>query len=106
MLFLVGLDDGIVDGRDTGGGIAELSICCCAIVENESGIPTCQKMKFANIFVSRFGPDLEATALKTDLERYLHINIDSCVKLQTLIKIGQRCTIQYRSIPFSTVQYH
>ena len=27
-----------------------------------SGIPTCKKMKFANIFTSRFGPDLEATA--------------------------------------------
>ena len=48
-----------------------------------SGIPTCKKMKFANIFASRFGPDLEATALKTDLERSLHINIDSCVKLQS-----------------------
>ena len=38
-----------------------------------SGIPTCRKMKFANIFASRFGPDLEASALEIDLERSLHL---------------------------------
>ena len=62
-----------------------------------SNIITYKTQKFANVFASRFQPDLQSTQLKAELEPTLNITIDYCIKLQsyklqiTTFNVATRC---------------
>ena len=61
-----------------------------------AGISAYKKRKFANVFASRFAPDLEACTLKETLEHALHMQINSCVKLES------KHPLLYSSVNIST----
>ena len=49
----------------------------------DTGITAVKKLRYANVFASRFDPGVEANALKTYLEGKLNFTIDTCEKLQS-----------------------